>query len=411
MTAHYFNEVSLIAIAVNLLAVPIIGYGIVPLGLLGLGLFTFAEPAATVVWGATGWLLRGILGALTALANLEFSAAFLVTPNWLEIALYYFLLISGGLLWVKAILMLRGRNESLAFNLKPYPFIFTAALVVALIDGGYWFYQRHWQSTMRATILDVGNGSANLVELPHGKVMLIDGGGFADNTIFDVGRSIVAPVLWAKKIKRIDYLVMSHPNSDHLNGLLFIAQHFKIGQVWQTGWETDTQGFHQLQQIISQRNLNSPAWEDLPRHQRINHVAIDLLWPPAEPDTHIVWPDTNNQSVVLRLTHGPHSILFPGDIERSAEMALIRQHGASLNCTFLVAPHHGSRTSSSQLFLEAVSPQTVIVSSAPWGRYPFPHPVIRERYQRLGLKVLETARQGAVTIDFKKKAFSLKTEK
>ncbi len=411
LVVHYFNEVSLIGVAVNLVAVPLIGYGIVPLGLLGLCLLPFSEAGAAFIWGTTGWLLEGILAILTDLANLKFAAAFLVTPNWLEIVIYYVLLVSGSLLLVQGILWLRGRDEQLSLNLKPYRLIFVLALVLGVMDSGYWYYQRHWRDTLRVTILDVGNGSANLIELPRGKVMLIDGGGFADNSIFDVGRSIVAPVLWIKKITRIDYLVLSHPNSDHLNGLLFMAQYFKIGEVWQTGWAADTQGFHQFQQIISQQKLKAPAWVDLPRHQLVNGVAIDLLWPPAEPDTPTAWPDTNNQSVVLKLTHGLNSILFPGDIERPVETAMIRKNSVKLDSTLLVAPHHGSRTSSSQLFLEAVSPQTVIVSSAPWGRYPFPHPVIRERYQRLDFDILETARQGAVTIDFKKSAVFLKTEK
>lgn len=411
LVVHYFNEISFIGIAVNLVAVPLIGYGIVPLGLLGLCLLPLSDVGSTVVWGTTCWLLERLLQILTALSELNFAADFLVTPNWLEIVIYYAIWVGGSLLIVQGILWLRGRDERITLNLKPYQMVFTAALVLGVMDTGYWYYQRHWRETLRVTVLDVGNGSANLVELPQGKVMLIDGGGFPDNTLFDVGRSIVAPVLWNKKIKRIDYLVLSHPNSDHLNGLLFMARHFDIGQVWQTGWAADTQGFHQLQQVISQRHLNAPTWGDQPKHHRINGVAVDLLWPPAEPDTPLVWPDTNNQSVVLKLTHGSHSILFPGDIERPVETVLIRQSSVKLNSTLLVAPHHGSRTSSSQLFLEAVSPQRVIVSSAPWGRYPFPHPVIRERYQRLGLDILETARQGAVTIAFKKGVYVIRTEK
>jgi competence protein ComEC len=321
------------------------------------------------------------------------------------------MLISGGFLLVKAILILRGRNEVFQFNLKPILLIFIGTLVLGLADAGYWYYQRHWRTTLRVTILDVGNGSANLVEFPNGKVMLIDGGGFTDNTLFDVGRAIVAPVLWFKRIKKIDYLVLTHPNSDHLNGLIFIARHFNIGEVWQTGWEYNTLGYHQFQQILAQRNLSVPVWIDLPKKQQIKNVTVDLMWPPQEPDIPQIWPDTNNQSLVIKMTLGAHSIMFPGDVERPVEMALIRKYGAQLYSTVLLAPHHGSRTSSSQLFLEAVLPRLVIVSSAPYGRYPFPHPVIRQRYERLGVEILETANQGAITIDFKKEGFLVRKEK
>ncbi len=99
-------------------------------------------------------------------------------------------------------------------------------------DVGYWTYQRYWRDDLRVTMIDVGHGNASLLEFPYGYNMLIDGGGFSDNRVFDVGASIVAPFLWQKKIRSIDSIVLSHPNSDHLNGLIYIAENFHVKNVW-----------------------------------------------------------------------------------------------------------------------------------------------------------------------------------
>ena len=97
-----------------------------------------------------------------------------------------------------------------------------------LLDGGYWLYQRYWNRNLRITVFDVGQGSAALLELPKGATMLIDGGGFSGTAAFDTGRNIIAPYLLSRKILSIDTMVLSHPNSDHLNGLIYIGEKFKV---------------------------------------------------------------------------------------------------------------------------------------------------------------------------------------
>ena len=89
-----------------------------------------------------------------------------------------------------------------------------------------------WHDDLKVTIIDVGQGTSALLEIPGGDCLLIDGGGFSDNSIFDVGERIIAPLLWRKKIMTVDTLILSHPNSDHLNGLTYIARYFNVKNVW-----------------------------------------------------------------------------------------------------------------------------------------------------------------------------------
>ena len=100
--------------------------------------------------------------------------------------------------------------------------------MILILDTGYWLHQRFWHRDLRVTVIDVGLGSASLLELPGGYTILVDGGGFSDNSSFNVGEKIIAPFLWRKKIQTVDTLILSHPNSDHLNGLIYIARHFNV---------------------------------------------------------------------------------------------------------------------------------------------------------------------------------------
>ena len=122
-------------------------------------------------------------------------------------------------------------------------------ILVAIVDTGYWTYHRFWHKDLRVTVIDVGQGSAALVEMPKGYNLLIDGGGFSGNSTFDVGARIVAPLLWHKKIRTVDTLILSHPNSDHLNGLLYIAEHFNVKQIWTNSQISNTLGFRKFMQI------------------------------------------------------------------------------------------------------------------------------------------------------------------
>ncbi|RTZ94820.1 MAG: DNA internalization-related competence protein ComEC/Rec2, partial [Deltaproteobacteria bacterium] len=108
------------------------------------------------------------------------------------------------------------------------------------------------------------------------------------------------------------------------------------------------------------------------------------------------WRDTNNNGLVIKVALGDVSFLFPGDIEKPAEAELARRFPNALASTVLIAPHHGSRTSSTPVFLNRISPEIVVISCARTGRYHFPHPVVIKRYRRKGYRVFSTATSGAV---------------
>ena len=276
-------------------------------------------------------------------------------------------------------------------------------VLTGLADAAYWANRRFGRDDLKATILDVGQGSGALIQMPGGRCLLVDGGGFYDNDIFDVGKYLVAPFLWRNKIRTVDTLVLSHPNADHLNGLLYIADHFHVKKFWTNGEPTDTTGYRCLMETCQREAIQASPYRNLRQDIDPKAPKIEILYPPAgfmERRSIDAWRmDENNNSLVLRITHGDVSFLFPGDIGRRAERELIQIAGDRLASTVLIAPHHGSRTSSSQAFLEAVDPEVIVISAGWKNRFHFPHPSVMKRYGDIGARIYRTDLDGAIRME------------
>lgn len=399
----YFNQISLVGLAANCLFVPLIGFVVVPLGVVGAGLLAFspflAEQAFRIALPILDWGLTGV----EWVAAWPWAAVKTVTPTRLEVVCFYAVL-WGGLCWLRPASTIAPEGAPAAAGGWRPPnalalLVLALALLTAAADIGYWSWQRFWRSDLRVTVLDVQQGSCALVEFPGGHCMLIDGGGFSDNTRFDIGERVVAPFLWCRKIRTLDTLVLSHPDSDHLNGLLYIARHFTIKRVWSNHEAVETNAYRIFQEILARRAIPHPDFRTLPRSFQIGGVTVEVLYPPAdfgEKRAHDGWRNTNNNSLVLRLRMGAHTFLFPGDIMSTAEAELVRSGRPMSGETVLVAPHHGSRTSSTPAFLDWSRPSTVVVSSRGGGRGRQPHPSVLARYRELNAAVYTTFSHGAV---------------
>jgi competence protein ComEC len=260
-------------------------------------------------------------------------------------------------------------------------------------------FQHH---DLRVTYLDVGQGASALVEFPGGECMLIDGGGFSDNEMFDVGEKIVAPFLWSKKIGHVDRVVLSHPESDHLNGLLYILEHFTVNELWTNGIETDTKGFRRMMELAEVNHTKVKNRKDLQDKCQIGGVDLRVFWPLKNDETTAALSakQSNNMSIVLKMTFGRQSFLFPGDILEKAEADMINTltDTRDLKCRVLLVPHHGSKSSSSDLFIQTVAPEYSVVSAGYKNWFKFPHPIVLERLAAQGSKVFRTDVHGAVVM-------------
>ena len=217
-----------------------------------------------------------------------------------------------------------------------------------------------------------------------------------------MGARVLAPFLWRKKIRSIDTLVLSHPNSDHLNGLIFIARHFNVKTIWSNNERRSTLGYKHLQDMIVQKQIRLPDFQQMPRRQLINGVEFCFLYPPADFLARKVsqkWRKTNNNSLVVKVSFGEISFLFAGDIMAEAEQELVKLAGDDLGCDVLLVPHHGSRTSSSRSFLAGVQPDVAVFSAGWKNRFRFPHPTVLAAYEKMGCRIFRTDKNGAISIE------------
>ena len=381
--ALHFNRISPIGLVTNLFVIPWVGFVIVPLSLVSSILSFFFTPLATFLLNINSFITLILLRVLAFLASFPFASFFVSTPTALEIALFYSLLF-------------------LTVHLKKKEaarYLFVGLCVVLVLDFAFWNLKGLFQKNLTMTFIDVGQGDSILIEFPKGKRMLIDGGGLYGDR-FDIGKNVIAPFLWNKKIPRIDYLVLTHPDPDHLKGLNFVASHFSIGQFWDNGLRGDSESYFQLVETLLSKKVERFSLNEKTPLQIINGVQISFLNPPGKLESRRVGRNTsffNNHSLVMKLQFKNMRVLLAADIEKEVEYRLMRE-GYSLRADILKIPHHGSISSSTPLFLERVKPTYAVLSVGERNIGRLPHPEVIKRYQQIGTRIFRTDQQGAITV-------------
>ncbi|MDM8554194.1 DNA internalization-related competence protein ComEC/Rec2 [Desulfococcaceae bacterium HSG7] len=399
LTMLYFNQISIVGIWMNLIIIPLIGFITIPLGLLAVFLLPFLPQAAEISLQASAAILSVALNIILGLTSFPWVAMKTFTPTHIEIACYYLLL--GAVIKIIAWRYNLTDNERNMSELKPAITVIIAVLIILSVDTLYWLNDRFWRDDLRVTMIDVGQGSSYLAELPGGDCFLIDGGGFSDNSHFDIGARMIAPLLWRKKIMTVDTVVLTHPERDHLNGLVFIIDHFNVKNIWRTDDTSDTKGWKRFAQMMNKKRLPLQKFQDLPKWQFNNGVTFKILYPPDDyfrKSRYEKWRRKNNNSIVFKMEFGKVNFLFTGDIMERGEKELIRSAGSELRSSVLFAPHHGSRSSSTEPFIDKVRPAVALISCGFQNKFGFPHSEVLERYYRKGCKVMRTDLHGAVQV-------------
>jgi competence protein ComEC len=261
---------------------------------------------------------------------------------------------------------------------------------------------------LQVTFLDVGNGDAILIQAPTGRTVLIDGGPFrAGPPAYDAGERVVVPALLAAGVSRLDMVVATHLQADHIGGLPAVLQAVPVGCLLLSDTGEDTAAADRLRYVAHQQEVRvAPAR----RGQKINlgrGLRAYVLWPAVPP---LTGTDSvaNDNAVVLKLVYGRVSFLFTSDIGAAAESALL-QHSGNLAGTVLKVAHHGSRSATTPGFLQAVHPRIAIFSvgtepergTSPWDRtntHGHPARLVQQRLRQGGARLYRTDLDGAVTV-------------
>ncbi|MBI2098772.1 MAG: MBL fold metallo-hydrolase [Candidatus Wildermuthbacteria bacterium] len=244
---------------------------------------------------------------------------------------------------------------------------------------------------VRVTFFDVGQGDGIFVETPQGHQILIDGG---PNSVVSEKLGKAMP-FWDKTI---DLMVLTHPEADHISGLVDVLKQYAVQNVLWTGVEKDTNIFAAWESALlaeDARVILARAPQRLVWSQNSANAFLEILYPDdsAIASTRAV----NNTSIISRLVFGGRSFLFTGDIEKLIEQKLVEEQD-NLRADVLKVPHHGSKTSSSESFLAAVSPRIAVIQVGAKNRYGHPTQEVLERFAAFGIPVLRSDLNGDILI-------------
>ncbi|HET9918125.1 MAG TPA: MBL fold metallo-hydrolase, partial [Candidatus Binatia bacterium] len=294
-------------------------------------------------------------------------------PNLLEVGALY-----AGVI---ALFVLRKRRD----------IVIAAGVIMMLLAGDiyYWRFQRYQSNELRITHLNVGQGDGAVVELPGGKILVVDAGGVAVGD-FDTGESIVAPYLRSRKILKIDYLLVSHARIDHYGGMRALAQEFSPSEFWSGAARGGTQRFEDLEEALERLKIVRRELTGEVPCRDFSPVRLCFSLP----------GDGNmaESPVVVRIEYGKASFLFASDIDKRHELELTRL-GNGLGSTVLKIPRHGSAAASSPEFIAAVKPRLAILSAGARSRAEAKRDEVVERYREAGAEVLRTYADGAILLE------------
>jgi len=360
----FFQQVSLVSPLANVIAIPIVGLFMVPLCLL---MVVFEIAQQFIDWAVLealvellSWLSSYSLALLMSFLNL---LAELPVAQWTSnLDLWTLLCATSGVLLLLAPRGLPARWLGVCCFLPL-------------------FLSHENQPSIGAfemTVLDVGQGLSVHISTRHHHLIYDVGARF--NANFDAASAVILPYLRKQGIESLDWVVISHGDNDHAGSLPILLAGIPITQVI-TGASKKLEA---VADVIVCEDGFSWQWDQ---------VTFQLMQADSS-----LWSNENNRSCVLKVSNDSLSVLIPGDIEAQTESALLEKYGKTLRADVLLAPHHGSLSSSSESFLDQVKPSLVVVSSGYRNRFGHPHSKVMARYKQRQIKVLNTANQGALHV-------------
>ncbi|WP_432776707.1 DNA internalization-related competence protein ComEC/Rec2 [Brevibacillus gelatini] len=394
---YHFHQFSPLSWLVNLLATPVLSLLALPLGYIALVLALIHPALAAVPVWFTTWLLGWIHEPLYALEQKVIPFTYWPHPEWWWVILYACFLGILPILWNRG--YHRKRDVALCFAL----FLGLLAAARQPFAGS---------EEVRITFLDVGQGDSIVVEIGNQKVYLMDAGGtmrqpaaepwMEKRDPFEVGKDVVLPFLMARGIEKIDRVIMTHGDLDHIGGMEALVPRLFFGEVLVNG-KVPEEKEAKIRELFLKKGV--PITTGAPGQVWSDGPGIEWKWlHPGETTLH-----GNDASVVLQLTAYNKTVLFTGDIEQGGEAALV-QNGLSPVDVLKVA-HHGSNTSSTKELLAAITPKAAVISAGENNRYGHPSAMVLQRLGEHGTAIYRTDRHGAITLIISPAGLSWRTQK
>ncbi len=388
LTTHVFGTTTVWS-WMNVLWLPILGCVVLPLAFLGLiALVLQLTTAATLFFTVAVWPCEALVNVLAWLNSHGMTSFVVLRPH--AASMLGVLILMASLAWAL------GRKVSV----KQHIVVFFGAFL--LFTGAALRVFEGFSAQVTLKVLDVGQGQAVLLELPYQRRILIDGGGFSFGN-YDVGKRILLPTLTQNRPPRVEHIFVTHPDADHLFGLLSIApllqpKTFSLAKGFQTK-KTLTPKLYMLLDTLKKQHTTIHTLERGEQYV-FDQLTLDIVAPPQGGLKALGSARTDNDGLILRLARGQHGlVMIPGDAGVAAQnnTAVAVQ---ALHSDVLIAPHHGSKNNISPTFINAVQPQWVLVSCAQYNRYLLPSDALKTLLTTQNIPFYTTGEHGALTVQW-----------
>ena len=385
ISAIYFYKIPVISIEISIIVGVLAG----PIFILGISYVLLGRIFnLCIIKALLDCLLKMLLNITKFGSKIPLNKIFIIIPNTVEVIFYYTIIFISIFLFfiykkkrIKNELFKR-RIKNL-INLLKFRLnqnkqeVISIAIILVIVLAFFTFIPKK----LIIHFIDVGQGDSCLIITPNNKKILIDGGG---NENYDVGEKILIPYLLSRKIRFLDYVIISHFDTDHIGGVLTVMEDIRVKAVVISKQGEFTENYKKFMQIVKQKHIKILIVGQGDKLKIENGIYFDILWP--DNSKYVSENVLNNNSIVCKLKYKNFSMLFTGDIEEIAEIQLLEKYKNNIeifNSTILKVAHHGSKTSSTQKFIDAVKPKMALIGVGENNKFGHPNESILQRLKDL----------------------------
>lgn len=376
---YYFNTISLTFVISNIIAGVIIG----PITIIGITIiivsFINIKVSFIIVKLFYNVLLILLLKTTEVIASLPISNIYVKTPNFLCLIIYYIIIL---VIIITLIIKKSNRaylNKKLRFIISDLKNNLHKILLLIFFISVIFFIYNKIPKKLKINFIDVGQGDCTLITTPYNKNILIDSGG---NENYDIGKNILFPYLLDKGITKIDYIIISHFDTDHCNGFNYVMQNIKVKNIIISKQPEISENYQTIIDIAKKRRINIFYINKGDEKLIEKNLKIYFLWPDI--NNFVTENSLNNNSIVCKIVYKNFSCMFTGDIEKNAEEKILKQYEKSniLKSTVLKIAHHGSKSSTTEELLKKINPKIALIGVGKNNKFGHPNIEIIERLNR-----------------------------
>lgn len=398
LTIYKFNTISLNFILANLVAGPLLGLSLI-LGLIMLVTSFVSLNIAKFISFILNIILIVLIKSTKLISQIPYSNITVITPHLISIVIIYTIIFLGYYI---------ARSPKLRKKLKVNKklMIKTIAIVLSITIISVATLNLLEEKKLKLYFVDVGQGDCTYLKTPSGKNILIDGGGNRDKEKYDVGKKVLLPYLLDRRVKKLDYIIVSHFDADHATGVAQILGKIDVSSIILTRQLEENDIYRHILSIAKEKKIKLIYVKE-GDVLKIGGIKISIIHPENKL---MINNPMNNNSIVCKVEYNSFSMLLTGDIEMEAEELILRKN-INLKADVLKVAHHGSKTSTTGEFLKAINPKVALIGVGKNNNFGHPSNEVIQRLKENGTRIYRTDENGEISITVNKKGRIIKIQR